>query len=312
VGELGAARLKTCSVTVAFNPNPARLAEQIAALRGQVGEIVIVDNGSRADVAEQIRVLGAASAAGAAVHVISLADNQGIGSGFNAGIERAESIGCNFILLLDHDSVPAHGMVALLMAAHGEASARGRVAAVGPRIRDSRDHHEFPFIRLGWLHNPRIACASDSGLVSCDFLISSGTLVSFDTLRRVGLFDAGLFIDFVDLEWCCRARALGYSLYGVCGARLEHELGEAPRELWGGMRILVHSPERLYYMTRNRLLLYRRGHVPLKWKLKDIARGALKVATALAFVAPRREYLRMTMAALRDGSRGAGGARLRP
>jgi rhamnosyltransferase len=78
------------------------------------------------------------------------------------------------------------------------------------------------------------------------------------------------------------------------------------------MRILVHSPERLYYVTRNRLLLYRRSHVPLKWKLKDVARGALKVATALAFVSPRREYLRMTLAALRDAARGAGGARLRP
>jgi rhamnosyltransferase len=306
------ARSRVCSVTVAFNPDGARLAEQVDALRGQVDEIVLVDNGSRGEGAAPIRSLERVAGAGAAVHVVCLADNQGIGGGFNAGIELAEKLGCAFVLLLDHDSVPTAGMVASLVSAHTDASARGPVAAVGPRIRDSRDHHEFPFIRLGWLHNPRIACAAMSGIVSCDFLISSGTLVALDTFKRVGPFDAGLFIDFVDLEWCCRARSLGLSIYGVCGAQLDHELGDEPREVWGGMRILVHSPERLYYMTRNRLLLYRRGHVPLKWKLKDVARAALKVATALAFVAPRREYLRMTIAALRDGSRGSAGSRLRP
>jgi len=80
----------------------------------------------------------------------------------------------------------------------------------------------------------------------------------------------------------------------------------------GGVRIHVHSPERLYYMMRNRMLLYGRSHMPLKWKLSDVPRGAVKVCTALLFVPPRREYLRMAWAALRDAARGAGGARLRP
>jgi rhamnosyltransferase len=301
---------RVASVTVAYHPDPARLATQVAALRAQVDDIVIVDNGSSGALGEAVRALQ--SDAAPAVHVISLADNHGVAMGFNEGIEAAARRGCDFVLLLDHDSIPTPGMVASLLAAHGEAAARGPVAAVGPRVRDTRDRHEYPFIRLGWTHNARVHCEGGAGLVACDFLISSGSLIPMDAYRAVGAFDASLFIDFVDLEWCCRARALGYSLYGSCAARLDHELGDQPRTMPGGVRILVYSPERLYYMTRNRMLLWRRAHMPLRWKLKDVPRGVIKVATTLIFARPRREYLRMTLAALRDAVAGTGGARPRP
>ena len=303
-------RARVASVTVAYHPDPARLAAQVAALRGQVDHVVVVDNGSSGAIAEAVRALQ--SDAAPPVRVISLADNHGVALGFNEGIEAAARHGCDYVLLLDHDSIPAPEMVAALLAAHAEAGAGGPVAAVGPRVRDKRDGHEYPFIRLGWTHNPRVRCAAPSGLVACDFLISSGSLISLEAYRAIGTFDAKLFIDYVDLEWCCRARALGYALYGSCAAHLDHELGEEPRTVLGGVRILVHSPERLYYMTRNRMLLWRRAHMPLRWKLKDVPRGMVKVATALIFARPRREYLRMTLAALRDAAAGTGGARPRP
>ena len=301
---------RVASVTVAYHPDPARLAAQVAALRAQVNDIVIVDNGSSGAIADAVRALQ--SDAAPPVRIISHADNHGVALGFNEGIEAAAKRGCDYVLLLDHDSIPAPGMVASLLEAHAQAGKRGPVAAVGPRVRDTRDHHEYPFIRLGWTHNPRVRCEGSAGLVACDFLISSGSLISMQAYRAIGTFDAALFIDYVDLEWCCRARSMGYSLHGACAAHLDHELGEEPRTVLGGVRILVHSPERLYYMTRNRMLLWRRAHMPLRWKLKDVPRGMVKVITALLFARPRREYLRMTLAALRDAAAGAGGARPRP
>jgi rhamnosyltransferase len=307
------ANARIASVTVAFNPDPTRLARQLEALRGQVDEAIVVDNASAAPTADLIRALERPAAHGEpAVRVISLADNHGVASGFNHGIEAAARRGCEYVLLLDHDSVPAPGMVQALVAAHREGCLRGPVAAVGPRIRDARDRHEYAFVRLGWALNPRVRCADSSGLVACDFLISSGSLIPMQAYRQVGGFDEALFVDYVDLEWCCRARSMGLALYGACAAQLEHRMGDETRTVLGAVRIHVHPPERLYYMMRNRILLYGRSHMPLKWKLSDVPRGVVKVATALIFVAPRREYLRMALAALRDAARGAGGARLRP
>jgi rhamnosyltransferase len=64
---------------------------------------------------------------------------------------------------------------------------------------------------------------------------------------------------------------------------------------------------RLYYMTRNRILLYQRAYVPLKWKLKDFLRVLAKFAATMLFVSPRREYARMSYWAVRDALARRGG-----
>ena len=295
---------RICSVTVAYNPNVTRLAEQVAALRGQVDAVFIVDNGSVPDAHHAISALRQEG-----VSILPVDRNEGVGAGLNRGIVEAQRRGFTHVLLLDHDSVPAPDMVMVLRDSLMTAQTSGRVAAVGPRVRDSRDGHKFPFIRFGWLHNRRLTCGTSTALVDCDFLITSGSFIPISVFEDVGTFDASLFVEYVDLDWCCRARAKGYSLHGVCATTLDHELGEQPRKVAGALRILVHPPERMYYALRNRLLLYGRPYVPLKWKLKDIPRAALKLATALLFVAPRWHYARMALLALRDGAGGRGGPR---
>lgn len=70
---------------------------------------------------------------------------------------------------------------------------------------------------------------------------------------------------------------------------------------------MAHSPSRIYYMTRNRIMLYQRAYMPLKWKLKDALRMLAKFAATMAFIAPRLEYLRMTIRAIRDAITQRGG-----
>jgi rhamnosyltransferase len=304
---------RVTSITVAFNPNPERLAEQVCALLDQVDRIILVDNGSRPSVAEILRNLSAARPQlnTSRIQVIALPDNKGVASGFNIGAREARSHGAEFVLLLDHDSVPGPGMVGLLVAAYRHCltlPGAHRVAAVGPRVNDLRDPREYPFIRLGWLYNRRVRCSdAEQGVVACDFLISSGSLIALDMFAAVGEFDELLFIDSVDLEWCCRARARQFTLYGVCAALLDHRLGDHRRHLLSGTEMVVHSPQRIYYMTRNRILLYWRPYMPLKWKLKDVLRWPAKLAAIIMLVQPRLEYAQMTLWAIRDAIARRGG-----
>jgi rhamnosyltransferase len=295
---------KVSSITVAFNPTPERLAEQVRALQGEVGDIIVVDNASSAAVARLPQL------AGLPMRVITMPDNKGVAHGFNTGIAAARERGAEFVLLLDDDSVPTAGMVEELLAAcRGRGHEGGpQVAAVGPRVQDSRDPHDYPFIRLGWTHNQHVRCSGTPGeVIACDFLISSGSLVPIAALAEVGEFDEGLFIDSVDLEWCCRARARGFALYGVCSARLDHRLGDRRHAVFNTFELVVHSPERVYYMTRNRFLLYRRPYMPLKWKLKDLLRWLAKFSATLLLIPPRIEYARMTLRAIRDAFVGRAG-----
>jgi rhamnosyltransferase len=311
---------RVVSVTVAFNPDRARLAEQLRALQGQVDEILVLDNASEQRVEEALDGL-LEEHHGTPLKFITLDRNEGVARGFNIGARHASGSGARFVLLLDDDSVPAPDMVARLLEGYRQGVAlagASAVAAVGPRVNDPRDPREYPFIRLGWFHNRRLRCGGTRGVVSCDFLISSGSLVALDAVQRVGEFDEALFIDSVDLEWCCRARSRDFALYGVCAASLDHRLGDRRRVFLGFIQLVVHSPVRIYYMTRNRFLLYRRPYMPLKWKLKDFIRAAAKFTATMLFVAPRLEYAHMTLRAIRDaamrrgGELGGNGADLRP
>jgi rhamnosyltransferase len=301
-----------CSITVAFNPEPARLAEQIQALLGQVDEILIVDNDSETPAEDALRQQAGEFPRDERTRVrfLRLDENHGVAAGFNIGAREAAAAGAKFVLLLDDDSIPAPDMVRKLLAAYDHCrslSGAQPVAAVGPRVNDRRNPVEYPFIRLGWLRNPHLRCGAGQDVIACDFLISSGSLIALDALAAVGAFDERLFIDSVDLEWCSRARSRNFALYGVCEARLDHRLGDRRQVFMNSFKLVVHPPRRVYYMTRNRLLLYRRPYMPLKWKLKDALRAMAKFAATVLLVPPRLEYAKMTLRAIRDAAARRGG-----
>lgn len=293
-----------CAVIVSYHPEPAALSRLVDGMAAQVGAVVLVDNtGDSAwhpALGETLAVRGGA--------LLAQSRNIGLAAAQNLGIGWARSNGFRYVLLLDQDSAPGDGMVASLLQALQGVSAAGKVAAVGPRFHDLREDRAAPFVRIGFPLNRKLWCAADSQLVACDFLISSGALIPLSVLDQVGVMDAGLFIDNVDLEWGFRAQALGFALYGVCAATMHHQLGDARRALpFGGAQIVVHGPLRLYYMMRNRVLLYRMPHVPGTWKAQDMPRILAKLFLFGVLIGPRLRNLRYMMWGLWDGLHGRQG-----
>lgn len=299
-----------CAVVVTHHPDPELLARALAAVRPQVNEVVVFDNASAAASLDAVRALAAAHGC----TLLQGAANVGLAAGFNRGITHARAAGHRFVLLLDQDSVAAPGMVAALVAAHdrlaGAAGTRAaRVGAVGARFEDSRSGLPGPFVRVGFPLNRKIV-GGPGECVECDFLISSGCLIPLAVLDRVGDMDESLFIDNVDLDWSFRARHAGYRLFGVCDARMQHSIGDRLlRSRWVPTGVLVHGPARLYYMMRNRLLLYRRPHAPRVWIAQDLLRLCGKFIRMALLVRPRARNVRAMLAGLRDGLAGRSGPR---
>ena len=97
-------------------------------------------------------------------------------------------------------------------------------------------------------------------------VISSGGCTTKEVLKTVGLNDSKLFIDYVDFDWCWRAKSKGL----VCGITpnitIKHMVGQKTIYI-GGYTIIVSSPNRYYYQFRNYLWLLRKKYVPLQWKI---------------------------------------------
>ncbi len=296
----GEPRTRIVAVLVSYRPEPSRFERVLRAVREQVDGAVIVDNGQGVG-------LDAITAADG-LDRIDMRGNAGVAAAQNAGLHHAFASGASHVLLLDHDSVPGTGMVAALLEAWQRLVSDGqRVAAVGANPVDPRRRGESAFVRIAGGRVRRVPLPEGAALVDVSYLISSGSLISAAAFKAVGPMEERLFIDYVDTEWGLRAGQQGWTCHGVCGARLEHSLGETPLAI-GGATLSRHSPERNYYIVRNLVWLLHASTLPRHWKWAEGVRSLGRAGALLLLAPPRGQRLRAMWCGLRDGMRGRLGA----
>ena len=254
-------RPSVLAVIVCYEPERSPLAVLVAGLQRERVQVLLVDNSEHRQGRETVRAVAAEGGAA----VVANDGNAGVAAAHNVGIRRAVRLGFDHVLLLDQDSELAPGSVQRLADAYRTLTAAGeRVAAVGPSCADARSGLVFPFARLRRLRMERLTPAPGQA-VECDILISSGCFISLNALREIGEMDERLFIDFVDVEWCVRARSLGWKVHGVADAHMRHRLGDGTFRVLGRV-IPVHGPARYYFLTRNALLLARKPFLTWRWR----------------------------------------------
>lgn len=295
---------KVAAVVVTYRPRLDRLERVLYALAAQTDAVVVVDNSVDAAATEAIAEL----CRGIDATLLPLPFNRGLAAGFNAGLRAVRQAGFTHALLMDQDSLPQEGMVRRLMQTLLAENTRGDVAAIGPGYFDRRGAVPASFARVGFPGN-RAAVPRDPGgsIFDTDYLISSGCLVPLQAIDRVGELDEDLFIDNIDMEWCFRARDRGMRLLGNGAALLEHELGDSRVRLPFGRIGIVHAPIRLYYIMRNRVLLYWMPHVPWRWKAQDVLRLPVKLAIFSLLTAPRLANARSMLLGIWHGLLGRTG-----
>lgn len=288
------------AVVVSYRSNPDRLVKLFNRLLEQVSQIVWVDNGS----SETQRRLKAIWPAGR-VHTIWLDDNLGIGAAQNHGIEWALTHGATHVLLMDDDSLPGPQMVRHLFNA---LEIDSLAAAAGACYADPRrDAARTPFSQVQGMSLRWLPCKDPQKIWQVDHLIASGCLIPAKVLHRVGLMRADFFIDWVDTEWCLRAGNMGYRIYGVCAALLEHNLGDQVAKVLG-REIPLHAPWRHYYQSRNFILMLRSLNTGTAIKF-HMAYRQFKRFIVFSTVVPRRwEYFKMWVLGAWHGFRGSSGA----
>lgn len=283
------------AIIVTYNPDREQLTELLCAVVPQVRDVLVVDNGSEADVSRVVSESGLPNC-----QCYCLGSNLGVAEAINYGIAKAHACATTHVVLFDQDSLPAPDMVECLFVNYQKMVDKGiKVAAVGPCYRDPRSSNPPPFIRLKGLRLERADC---SGVlpVPVDYLVSSGCLIDMHSINEIGLMQANLFIDYVDIEWGLRAGKKGYQSFGICNAYMQHHLGETPIKVFG-RNIPLHSPLRHYYHFRNAVWLYRQSWVPLTWKIVDGYRLVFKYIVYSSFTDKKLAHWRMMTRGLWHG-----------
>lgn len=295
-------RDQTAAVIVVFHPDPARLRRTLDSLSAQVAQLIVVDNTPRATGASTAS-FNWMPAAGTSLTHIPLGKNHGIAHAQNRGVELARTAGFRYVLLSDQDSEFPAQAVATLVEALADLEAQGiRVAAVAAAHANRHAlgaHPVFPGLGLFWMG---YISASD-GVHEVSAAIASGTLINAGSWEAVGPMDERLFIDWVDFEWCWRARSRGWKVYGCFDTTVLHEVGEHAVRV-GKRTICIHPPQRTYYIARNGLHLFLRGRMlPTLPRIGMGLRAILNPLSSVIFGTNRTASLYAMIDGIKDGLR---------
>jgi rhamnosyltransferase len=285
---------EVCALIITYHPDTG-LPERARRIVAQAGALIVVDNGSSEP---ELAMLGTL-AENSTVLLISNGANLGVAAALNVGIAHARQLGFRFVLLLDQDSDVREDMMSTLISVYGAYPEPERLAVVGAGFEGS--------LVLA------LAEGAPGAWQEVESVITSGSLLPLAAHAAIGPFREALFIDYVDMEYCYRARSKGFHVIATRKPIMAHAIGEPTRHrgLWTDKWTTNHSPDRRYYIARNDTLMLREyGHYGFGlWAVKSLGRRLRTCRRILLYEESKRAKLGAVAAGYWDGVRGRLGPR---
>lgn len=194
----------------------------------------------------------------------------------NIGIAEAQNIALReilkgdyeYVVFLDQDTRVAVDYP-LQIAMEFSRIDNGRLAVLGPQVVNAVTGGQY----ASAIHKYEI---SENGFSLRKHIISSGSCMSINALKDVGLMWGELFIDYVDFEWCWRAASKGYQCGVTSHLQISHHVGQRELSI-GKYKVIISAQQRYFYQYRNFIWLIQKKYVPLQWKCATCVKFLLRL-----------------------------------
>ena len=298
---------QVCAILISYHPDGG-LPRRVPRILEQVGALVIVDNGSGAEALAMLERI----AADPRVSLVLNPTNLGVAGGLNLGVEQARASAFGWVLLLDQDSDLHEDMLRSLIEVRAAYPEPCRLAVIGAGFdEETRPAREpgapEPGARQSGARAPRAAWEE------VESVITSGSLIPLAVHAAVGRFRDEFFIDYVDSEYCFRARSRGYRVIRTTRPLMSHTIGAPTRHSVLGVSKWTtnHSPDRRYYIARNDTVMLREygGYKFGSWAWKSLRRRLRTCKRILLYESSKARKIAAVSAGWWDGVRGRMGPR---
>ena len=278
-------RSKIAAVTVLYNPDLIVI-KNIQSYITQIDTLYIIDNSTNHNEEIETELSSLSN-----VSYSRMPRNLGIATALNIACKQALKDGYSWILTMDQDSFVSETMLGTLYSF----TSNDDIAIISP-------YHASKFYPL----------SSENNTISeRTTVMTSGNLLNLHLYSKIGPFDDKLFIDFVDHDYCLRARQHGYKIIQINQAVLKHNLGNLRQ--YKLTNLIFHStnhpPIRKYYIFRNRAYIIQkyRDDFPIFCK-RELHRFLTDIIVVIFFENQKIEKLKMMYLGLKDFFQGKAGA----
>lgn len=292
------------ALIICFHPDEDILLTLVKQLSPQASGLLILNNGGISGGLES-RLKSCPN-----LNMHTFDSNVGIATALNYGLSFAVMRDAEFVVTFDQDSQPAENHIDVLATTWKTLAHQGlyKVGAIGPSFFDDRgSFFQYPFYRAKGLLVKKIFPAANVDVVPVDVLITSGMLIPILMWKEGLKFRDDLFIEFIDAEWCLRAKAANFAHFGCFAVRMRHQLSDANVSIFFGLKFMKYSPIRRYYYFRNALLFVACVYVPYAYKFRILIGLPIRLL-AIPFIDDKpKDSLAHALRGLSDGIIGKGG-----
>lgn len=178
----------------------------------------------------------------------------------NIGIAQLRHAGCDWVMLLDHDSLPDGEMLGAMHNVWANHTQRAHIGMLIPNIKDRFSKRNARYTRhLGkWLFF-RTGFGKRTHMSDVMAAIASGSLTPMHVIDQLGGMKEDYAIDNVDYDFSLRIIRHKLKIVAVRDAILYHQIGKCRDHKVAGLRVTTtnHKPQRRYSIYRNRLKSWR-------------------------------------------------------
>lgn len=281
-----------CAVVTSFNPDNG-INERLSRISSEVDKIVLIDNNSEALTVYMLEELSVQLN----IHVIFNKKNLGVAAALNQGVLWAKKNNYDWVILFDQDTLISSDMVEILCSAYREINTKEDVGIIGPGYFNIESKNNTSHPPSG---NTFIFKEARS-------VITSGSLFSINLFDKIGPFQEDLFIDFVDIEYCLRARVKGFKVIKLETLLMQHRIGSETKHglLWKEIGTSNHPPWRRYYMIRNNIIVAKKYfQTDPKWVINFLFNGVKSTISIFFFEKQKFRKLKYSALGVIDGISG--------
>ncbi len=271
----------TCSIIVTFFPDSKKFKYILHQHTKNFSYIIIVNNSPKINLNYLKK--------NKKIYLINNKTNIGLAKALNIGIKKAKKIGMKMVSLFDQDTYLKDNYSEKMFKNINQIKLKNKIALYNCRYFNLITNRYGSMIKFKFLRLIREKARKKDKYSYVEYVITSGSFIPINVFQYVGYMKDKLFIDYIDIEWCLRAKKKGYKIIIFQNIEIFQKLGESKFTIFGNV-YPIHTPQRMYYNFRNSILLYKSNYIETNWKFVDGFRNIFRILFYILLTSKRIQY----------------------